>query len=70
MSLASHVERHGERLSEARQSANDGFEARYLQEALARADNNVSRAAELAGVSRQLFTRLLAKHRLRGGERP
>ena len=56
-------------LVEARQQAGDDFERRYLVEALARAGDNVSRAAELAGVSRQLFTRLVAKHRLRGRDR-
>jgi DNA-binding NtrC family response regulator len=56
-------------LHEARMQAGDAFERRYLVEALARAEDNVSRAADLAGVSRQLFTRLLAKHGLRGRDR-
>jgi DNA-binding NtrC family response regulator len=56
-------------LHEARTQAGDLFERRYLLEALARAEDNVSRAAELAGVSRQLFTRLLAKHNLRARDR-
>ena len=56
-------------LHEARQQASDLLERRYLLEALARADDNVSRAAELAGVSRQMFTRLLAKHQLRARDR-
>ena len=56
-------------LHEARTQAGDAFERRYLLEALARAADNVSRAAELAGVSRQMFTRLLAKHNLRGRDR-
>jgi DNA-binding NtrC family response regulator len=56
-------------LSEARQQANDLFERRYVLEALARAGENISRAAELAGVSRQMFTRLIAKHQLRARDR-
>ena len=56
-------------LHEARTHAGDAFERRYLLEALARAEDNVSRAAELAGVSRQLFTRLIAKHNLRVRDR-
>ena len=53
-------------LGEARHQASDEFERQYLTAALERAGGNVSRAAEQAGVSRQAFTRLLAKHRLRG----
>jgi DNA-binding NtrC family response regulator len=56
-------------LSEARQLAGDAFERAYLEEALARADGNLSRAAELAGVSRQMLTRLVAKHGLRAKDR-
>jgi DNA-binding NtrC family response regulator len=56
-------------LSEARSHANDEFERRYLAEALARADGNISNAAEQAGVSRQLFTKLAAKHQLRVRDR-
>jgi DNA-binding NtrC family response regulator len=56
-------------LSEARALAGDAFERAYLEEVLLRADGNVSRAAELAGVSRQLLTRLAAKHGLRGKDR-
>jgi DNA-binding NtrC family response regulator len=56
-------------LSEARTRAGDAFERAYLEEALERADGNLSRAAELAGVSRQLITRLAARHGLRGKDR-
>jgi DNA-binding NtrC family response regulator len=56
-------------LAEARQHAGDQFERRYLVEALERADHNISRAADLAGVSRQMFTRLVAKHQLRVRDR-
>jgi two-component system response regulator GlrR len=52
-------------LSEARSQANDDFERRYVMEALERAGGTISEAAELAGVSRQLFTKLVAKHQLR-----
>jgi DNA-binding NtrC family response regulator len=56
-------------LTEARALAGDAFERAYLEEALERADGNLSRAAELAGVSRQMVTRLAAKHGLRGKDR-
>jgi DNA-binding NtrC family response regulator len=52
-------------LADARARASDDFERRYLLEALARGGGSISRAAELAGVSRQLFTKLVAKHQLR-----
>jgi DNA-binding NtrC family response regulator len=53
-------------LSDARRLVVDEFEKRYLAEALERSGGNVSRAAELAGASRQLITRLCARHGLRG----
>jgi DNA-binding NtrC family response regulator len=56
-------------LAEARSLAGDAFERAYLEEALARADGNLSRAAELAGVSRQMLTRIAAKHGLRSKDR-
>jgi DNA-binding NtrC family response regulator len=56
-------------LTEARALAGDAFERAYLEEAIARAEGNLSRAAELAGVSRQMLTRLVAKHGLRGKDR-
>ncbi|MGZ3440621.1 MAG: sigma 54-interacting transcriptional regulator [Polyangia bacterium] len=56
-------------LSEARQHAGDDFERRYVELALERAGGNVSRAAELAGASRQMLTRLIAKHGLRVRDR-
>jgi DNA-binding NtrC family response regulator len=52
-------------LPEARREAMDSFEREYVREALARAGGSISRAAELAGVSRQMFTRLAEKHGLR-----
>jgi DNA-binding NtrC family response regulator len=56
-------------LPEARQLAADEFERVFLEEALAQAGGNMSRAAELAGVSRQMMTRLAAKHGLRAKDR-
>jgi DNA-binding NtrC family response regulator len=56
-----------EPLPAARRAAGERFEREYLERALALAGGHVSRAAELAGVSRQMMTRLLARHGLRGG---
>jgi DNA-binding NtrC family response regulator len=56
-------------MSEARRQALDEFERRYLADALARSGGNLSRAAELAGVSRQVLTRLAAKHGMRARDR-
>jgi transcriptional regulator with PAS, ATPase and Fis domain len=50
-------------LSEARRRTVEEFEKSYVERVLAAAGNNVSRAAELAGVSRQFMTRLLARYR-------
>jgi DNA-binding NtrC family response regulator len=52
-------------LPEARHLAMDEFERGYLEAVLAAAGGVVARAAELAGVSRQMLTRLVGKHRLR-----
>ncbi|HTE55318.1 MAG TPA: sigma 54-interacting transcriptional regulator [Kofleriaceae bacterium] len=59
-----------EPLPTARRAAGERFERDYLERALALAGGSVSRAAELAGVSRQMLTRLLARHGVRGGGRP
>jgi DNA-binding NtrC family response regulator len=56
-------------LPEARHQAIEDFERSYLEAVLVAAGGVVSRAADLAGVSRQLLTRLLAKHRLRVRDR-
>jgi DNA-binding NtrC family response regulator len=56
-------------LAEARRQAADAFERDYLARALAAAGGNLSRAAELAGVSRQLFTQLARKHNMRARDR-
>jgi DNA-binding NtrC family response regulator len=56
-------------LAEARRQAADQFERDYLAAALAAADGNLSRAAELAGTSRQLLTQLARKHGMRARDR-
>jgi DNA-binding NtrC family response regulator len=57
-------------LADARRRAQDDFERAYLEETLRLCDGNVTHAAERAGVSRQQMTRLLARHGLRGRDRP
>lgn len=49
---------------EARQAWNDRFERAYVKAAMARSNNVVAHAADLAGISRQTFHRLLSKHQL------
>jgi transcriptional regulator with GAF, ATPase, and Fis domain len=49
----------------ARREMNDAFEKSYVEEVLEKAQGNVTRAAALAEVSRQLLTRLISKHGLR-----
>jgi DNA-binding NtrC family response regulator len=56
-------------LAEARRTAAERFEREYLVEALEAAGGNLSRAAELAGVSRQLLTQLARKHGMRARDR-
>jgi DNA-binding NtrC family response regulator len=51
-------------LKEARAASDERFERTYLEDALRRSAGNVSQAAELAGVSRQLLTRLIARHHI------
>ncbi len=51
----------------ARRQATDTFELDYLTAVLKVAGGNVSRAAEVAGVSRQMLTKLLRKHGVKGG---
>jgi transcriptional regulator with GAF, ATPase, and Fis domain len=48
----------------ARRQAADDFELNYLQRALARTDGNITRAAAIAEVSRQMIQKLLKKHGL------
>jgi DNA-binding NtrC family response regulator len=56
-------------LQDARRLAADQFERDYLERLLLAVEGNVTRGAEVAGVSRQLLTRMLAKHGLRGRDR-
>jgi DNA-binding NtrC family response regulator len=46
----------------ARREASDVFERRYLENILQRTDGNVSRAAAIAEVSRQMVQKLMRKH--------
>jgi transcriptional regulator with PAS, ATPase and Fis domain len=48
----------------ARRDAADAFERRYVQSLLVRADGNITRAAALAEVSRQVIHALISKHAL------
>jgi transcriptional regulator with PAS, ATPase and Fis domain len=48
----------------ARREAADAFERRYVQGLLIRADGNITRAAALAEVSRQVIHALISKHAL------
>jgi transcriptional regulator with GAF, ATPase, and Fis domain len=48
----------------ARREANDEFERAYLERLLTRTNGNVTRAAALAEVSRQMVQKLLRRHRL------
>jgi transcriptional regulator with PAS, ATPase and Fis domain len=50
----------------ARRNAADGFERDYLRVLLARTDGNVTRAAAIAEVSRQMIQKLMRKHGLGG----
>ncbi len=52
-------------LPEARRLATEDFERDYLVKVLARAADNVTEAAKIAGVSRQMLTRLISKHGIR-----
>jgi transcriptional regulator with PAS, ATPase and Fis domain len=55
-------------LKDARQAWINGFESVYVRHVLARAQGNVTHAAELAGVSRRFLQRLIARLGLRAGE--
>jgi transcriptional regulator with PAS, ATPase and Fis domain len=54
-------------LPEARREAGDAFERAYLQAVLARTGGNVTRAAAIAEVSRQMLQKLMRKHGVGGG---
>jgi transcriptional regulator with GAF, ATPase, and Fis domain len=51
-------------LQEARAEASERFERAYLERSMQRSGGNVSRAAALAGVSRQTFHALLRRHEM------
>ncbi|HMR80204.1 MAG TPA: sigma 54-interacting transcriptional regulator, partial [Polyangiaceae bacterium] len=51
----------------ARRQAGDDFERAYLDQVLARSEGNVTRAAALAEVSRQMMQKLMRKHGLGEG---
>jgi transcriptional regulator with GAF, ATPase, and Fis domain len=46
----------------ARRTAADAFEKRYVEHLLGRSEGNVTRAAALAEISRQMLHKLIAKH--------
>ncbi|MEZ4227144.1 MAG: sigma 54-interacting transcriptional regulator [Polyangiaceae bacterium] len=51
----------------ARRQASDDFEREYLEQILARTEGNVTRAAAIAEVSRQMMQKLMRKHGLGEG---
>ncbi len=51
-------------LRRARREAIDRFEVEYVRALLQRSEGNVTRAAAIADVSRQVIHKLIAKHRL------
>jgi DNA-binding NtrC family response regulator len=48
----------------ARRNAADVFEKRYVEHVLSKSEGNVTRAAAIAEVSRQVIHKLMAKHGL------
>lgn len=56
------------KLRVARRENSDAFERDYLLRALDATNQNVTRAAKLAGVSRQQIQRLMIKHKVKRGE--
>ena len=56
------------KLRNARRAHNDAFERAYVLAALEATNQNVTRAAKLAGVSRQQIQRLMIKHGVRRGD--
>lgn len=51
-------------LREARRRVVDSFERRYVETVLTHSQGSLSRAAEIAGVTRQSLTELAIKHDL------
>jgi DNA-binding NtrC family response regulator len=56
-------------LPEARRMAGDDFERRYIERVLALGEGRMSRAAEIAGLSRRFLASLATKHGLKGWSR-
>src|SRR5262249_17606255 len=56
--------------TEAREIVLERFERNYVDETLAQADGVVTRAAELAGLTRQSFYRILDRVRAARGQAP
>ncbi len=54
-------------LKAARRDAIDRFEAEYVRALLQKSQGNVTRAAAMAEVSRQVIHKLITKHRLAPG---
>jgi two-component system response regulator HydG len=54
--------------SKAKKSVIDGFEKEYMEEALRRAEGNVSEAARQASLDRSNFRRILKKHKITSKE--
>ncbi len=65
--IARPAERPLEPLRVARRAAGDAFERAYLEQLLAHSGGNVTRAAAVAEVSRQMLQKLMKKHGVRGG---
>src|SRR6185436_6189247 len=55
-------------LRQARRHATDDFERAYLDQVLTAAKGNITRAAALSEVSRQMLQKLIRKHRRRNQE--
>ena len=55
-------------LKDARQAWIESFESVYVRDMLRRSGGNVTRAAELAGVSRRFLQRLIARLGIRPAE--
>ncbi len=55
-------------LEEVRERASADLERRFLEGLLARSEGNVSRAARESGIHRGQLQRMLARHRIAGGE--
>jgi transcriptional regulator with PAS, ATPase and Fis domain len=52
-------------LKKARQRLNDAFEQKFLRIRLKETNGNITKAAEISGINRESFHRLLNKHKLK-----